>query len=239
MFTVAFIGPDGAGKTTVAHEVKQRLGHPAAYMYMGVNWEASDQLLWSTRLMQRLRRRGVGTHGYSGPRSGVVDEAPPPFPRRMLAASWSGLALANRLAEEWHRQYLAWLCVRRGVIVIFDRHFFPDYFADDIAAPNRSLGRRLHGFLLDRVYPKPDVLLYLDAPPELLHARKGEGTLESLEQRRQDYLGLARYVRHFVIIDASQPLDQVVSDATQAIEAFVTKKAVSSQADSSVTNGSA
>jgi thymidylate kinase len=225
MFTVAFIGPDGAGKTTVAHEVKERLGRPATYMYMGVNWEASDQLLWSTRLMQRLRRKGAGTPGYGGLRSSATAETPRPLTRRVLASGWSGLALANRLAEEWHRQFLAWRCVRHGVIVIFDRHFFPDYFADDIAAPNRSLGRRLHGFLLDRVYPKPDVLIYLDAPPELLHARKGEGTLESLEQRRQDYLDLARYVRHFVTIDASRPLDQVVRDATQAIESFATKSA--------------
>jgi thymidylate kinase len=237
MFTVAFIGPDGAGKTTVAHEVKQRLGRPSTYMYMGVNWEASDHLLWSTRLMQRLRRKGAATSGYRGP--SAWDETPPPLGRRVLVAGWSGLALANRLAEEWYRQFLAWRCVRRGVIVIFDRHFFPDYFADDIAAPNRSLGRRLHGFLLDRVYPKPDVLLYLDAPPEMLFERKGEGTIESLERRRQDYLGLARHVRHFITIDASRPLDQVVKEATQAIESFATRTAFSSRADRGGTTGSA
>ena len=48
--------------------------------------------------------------------------------------------------------------------------------------------RRIHGYNLRRLYPRPDLVILLDAPAEVFFARKGEGTLESIESRRQEYL---------------------------------------------------
>jgi thymidylate kinase len=228
VFTVALIGPDGAGKTTVARRLEQSLAIPAKYVYMGVNWDASDRLLPTTRLIQRIRRaRGKAAAG-AGPPPPPRSAAPSsrPLARRALRGAWTALALANRLAEEWYRQLRTWSYVRRGVVVVFDRHFFSDYHAHDIAGDGaRGLDRRLHGFLLSRVYPKPSLVVYLDAPPEVLLARKGEGTLESLERRRRDYLELAAETDHFVRVDASQPLDDVARDVAAAIESFAASTA--------------
>ncbi len=221
MFTVALIGPDGAGKTTVARKLEHALELPAKYIYMGVNWDASDQLLPTTRLIQAMRRARGKTPGPGG-RPPPRREGSPrrPLPRRALRGVWTAFALANRLAEEWYRQLRAWAYVRRGVVVVFDRHFFADYHAHDIAGNGaRPFERRVHGFLLAHVYPKPSLVIYLDAPPELLLARKGEGTLESLEERRRDYLDLAAETPHFVTVDASRALDEVVTDVAEAIKA--------------------
>lgn len=233
-FTVALIGPDGAGKTTVARSLEQALALPARYIYMGVNWEASNHLLPTTRLMQAIRQRGGSRKGRGGPPE--TTDTPSPkgsIPKRVLRTGWRALALTNRVAEEWYRQLLAWSYVRRGYVVIFDRHFFSDYHAEDIAAPNRTLSRLIHGSLLIRVYPKPNLVVFLDAPAEVLFARKGEGTLQSLERRRRDYLSLAASTPHFVSVDASDPLDEVVRSVAAVIEAFAAGRPLSGDANSS------
>jgi thymidylate kinase len=221
MFTVALIGPDGAGKTTVARELERALTLQTKYLYMGVTWDASNHLLPTTRLVQALRRARRGTREAQTMRGGEDDVRPTrAWPARTRRGAWQALALANRIFEEWYRQLLAWWYVRRGVIVVFDRHFFSDYHAQDVVGARRGVLKRVHGLVLAHGYPKPALAVYLDAPPELLLARKGEGTLEWLEQRRQDYLALASETEHFVTVDASQPLDQVVKEVAGAIESF-------------------
>ena len=210
MFTVALIGADGAGKTTVARRLESELELPVTYIYMGVSAEASNHQLPSTRIAHAVKRRTEASRA-----------ARPRGVRRACRAARSALRLANRLAEEWYRQLLAWSCLRKGSIVVFDRHFFSDYYAYDVAGAGRAqMSRRIHGLLLDKVYPKPDLVIYLDAPPEVLLARKGEGTAELLERRRDDYLAIGRLVPHFAVVDASKPLDAVTDDVVAEITSF-------------------
>jgi thymidylate kinase len=79
----------------------------------------------------------------------------------------------------------------------------------------------VHGFNLRRLYPRPDLVVLLDAPAEVLHARKGEGSIEALEARRQEYLGQAGLFRRFVVVDASQPTETVAADVRARIVEFV------------------
>ena len=46
--------------------------------------------------------------------------------KRAARSFKSGLALANRFAEEWYRQCLAWSYQLRGRIVLFDRSHYED-----------------------------------------------------------------------------------------------------------------
>ena len=223
MFTVALIGPDGAGKTTVARRLEDVLELPVKYLYMGINPDSSNHLLPTTRLVRTVKRARGAKPDAGGPRDSRDLRKPRPkgAARRVLALAKAPLRLANRLAEEWYRQCLAWYHVRRGTIVVFDRHFFSDYYAYDIAGGSeRPLSRRIHGFLLSRVYPAPDLVIYLDAPSDVLLARKGEGTIESLERRRGEYLELAPLVENFAVVDASGPLDDVTRGVAELICRF-------------------
>jgi len=228
MFTVALIGLDGAGKTTLGRRLEHMFPLPVKYLYMGVNRDSSNYMLPTTRLIHMIKR----TSGTKPERAGPPHPAQPaPRPKGMVkrgaASLKSSLSLVNQLAEEWFRQGLAWCYQSRGYIVLFDRHFFSDYYASDIAVgrEGRSLHRRIHGFLLDRVYPKPDLVIYLDAPAEVLFARKGEGTIESLEHRRQGYLQMRSFVKHFAVVDASQPADDVAQEVARLVWDFYLSQA--------------
>jgi len=202
--TVALIGCDGAGKTTVARALERVGDLPVRYLYMGVSPGSSNRLLPTTRLAHALKRSAASGNGRRphAPR----DTRPPP-----LRAGRSALRLANRVAEEWYRQLIAMVHVRRGRIVVFDRHFTIDYHAADVEAAGRPLHRRIHGFLLTRLYPLPDLVILLDAPPEVLFARKGEGTISSLSRRRGEYRRFGAGLERFAVVEATQPLEDVVA----------------------------
>jgi thymidylate kinase len=216
-FAVALIGPDGAGKTTVARRLQHELGLPCTYLYMGVNPTSSNRLLPTTRLAQALKVRRGATGTVAAPRQGRSSRGP--F-RRAVRGLRSGAWLMNRLAEETYRLALSWRARRRGLVVILDRDFYYDYHATDVSARAASPGRRLHGALLRTVYPKPDLVVYLDAPPEVVLARKGEGSLESVAARREQYLELVRQASEHRIVDATLPLDAVVDEVARHVRAF-------------------
>jgi len=210
--TVALVGPDGAGKSTVSARLADAgLPRPVKVIYMGVNLEASSLMLPTTRLLLAAKRlRGRRTDlvaspgdGRSGPGRPVKD----------------GVRMTLWMLEEWFRQAVATAYSRRGSIVVFDRHFFADYYHADVRAGRapRSPLRRFHGWMLEHGYPKPDLTILLDAPAERLHARKPDATVTWLEQRRRQYLELAEVVPGYVVLDADRPLDDVVSDAADLI----------------------
>lgn len=223
MFTVALVGPDGAGKTTVSRELVKKLPVPVKYVYMGINLEASNMVLPTTRLLLEIKRRRGGRPDMAGPPDPSKRKRPPKgVLKRALFELKAWARLLNRVAEASFRQMAVWFYQMRGYVVLFDRHFFLDYYAHDIANPDphRHLTSRVHGWFLQHLYPKPHLVIYLDAPPEVLFARKGEGSPELLARRRQEYLDFRNVVEHFYLVDASQPLEQVVSEVKDIIMEF-------------------
>ncbi|MDQ2998540.1 MAG: hypothetical protein M3R61_16010, partial [Chloroflexota bacterium] len=96
----------------------------------------------------------------------------------------------------------------------FDRYVY-DQQLD--AARKRSLKTRARRWLLAAAAPKPNLVVFLDAPGELLYARKGEHSPEILEQQRQHYLGLRAHIPQMVVVDATRDADQVRRTVTALI----------------------
>jgi Thymidylate kinase len=219
-FSVALIGPDGAGKSASSERLGGILPLPLKRIYMGINPDASDTLLPTTRLIFAIKRAQAGKADTDA-EAGDPSPSPAGLLHRTAAGLRSGARLVAWVSEEWFRQGVAAYHMRRGRIVVFDRHFFVDYYRHDAAgATARPLGARLHEFLLRRAYPKPDLTICLDAPSEVLSARKQEAPPEWLERRRREYLAMARVLPHFVIVDAGQPLEDVTRDVATAIVDF-------------------
>lgn len=223
MFTVALIGVDGAGKTTVAKRILKETDLKIRYVYMGANPESSNVLLPTTRFVLWLRQASGKTKEKPALRE-MKTAAPPKKKglRRLFAAVKPYLWLVHHAAEEWYRQFVVWSHVLRGSVVIFDRHFFFDYYAYDIVrgGKGRPLPRRFHGWMLNRLYPKPDLVIFLDAPVGLLYSRKPEASLAYMLSRREEYVGLQDRFKNFFVVDASQPEDAVVRDVLRIIEDF-------------------
>ena len=223
--TVALVGADGAGKSTLARLLRDAdLPRPVETVYMGVNLEASTLMLPTTwLLLAAKRRRGgrpdlVATDLGARPGTPTGPGARARRPARELArfAVWS--------TEEWLRQVVVALHSARGRIVVFDRHFVADYWHADAAAvgageARRGAASRAHGWLLRNLYPRPDLTLCLDAPAEVLYARKPEASVAWLEERRRQYLALDSVVPRLVVLDAVRPIEAVLAEAVDAIAA--------------------
>lgn len=162
---VAVLGPDGAGKSTLAASLAATLPVPTRTIYLG------------------LYGAGLAKAGRLG------------FVRR-LARLWRGWG-----AGLWHRI--------RGRVVVYDRHAF-----DALLAPTRGTRKaRLRRWALLHAIPDPALVLILDAPAELLFARKGEHDVAILDAQRRGYLALAARLRSAEVLDATRDPEAVRRDA--------------------------
>ena len=214
---VALVGADGAGKTTISRMLERAaLPAPVKRIYMGVNLESSSLMLPTTRLLVAAKRARGGRPDLVGTPSGTV---PHPRPSTWRRSARSGARMTVWILEEWLRQVVAWWYSRAGYLVVFDRHFIADYHHSNLASARggREPVRSLHGWLLRHVYPRPDLVVCLDAPGRVLWARKPESDLQTVEERRLSYLELDGIVPAFVVVDADRPLDAVLDEVLETI----------------------
>ncbi|MEZ4663910.1 MAG: hypothetical protein R2911_40775 [Caldilineaceae bacterium] len=124
------------------------------------------------------------------------------------------LGLAGRILRQWTRYGSALTHLARRRLVIFDRYTYDALLTAADGADWRKQGRR---WLLANCCPAPDLVVVLDAPGELLFARKGEHTAALLETQRQQYLALRGRIPNMTVVDATQDSDQVRRTVTALI----------------------
>jgi len=219
MSSIALIGPDGAGKTTISQMLLESGSFSLKYVYMGISIESSNFALPTSRiahLMKRLLRKGLpGFQRREQVRGG--HDGGPPRPSNPLRAAARAL---NRLAEEWYRQFVSWSYQARGYLVLYDRHFLLDFPLEVLDGPSLPLSERLHRWCLARFYPQPDLVICLDAPADILFARKKEWGPEVLERRRQAFLRQEKRLRNFVRVDTTRCLEEVYAEVANHIRRF-------------------
>jgi len=126
-----------------------------------------------------------------------------------------------KLGWLWFNWWLGWWReLRKGSrdgLVLFDR-----FHGDLLIDPRRYRygGAIWLASLASRLMPQPDLILFLDAPPEVLLARKQEVSCEALERSRERYLQFGKSRRQFLLIDVNRPLDDVVKDVISRINAI-------------------
>jgi hypothetical protein len=142
---------------------------------------------------------------YLGLEGGIFANRPP--------SRIPGGGLLQRAMHAWSVYARSRADLSRRRFVLFDRYPYEALLPSD-----RPLGfaSRLRRAVMGRLLPPPHLVVFLDAPGEVLHARKQEHSVERLERDRQGYLSLAKR-RGWTVIDATQGADEVRRDVTEAI----------------------
>jgi thymidylate kinase len=212
---ITLVGADGAGKSTHARLLAESV-RPSTYIYMGSNPSAATHSLPTTRAWTWAKRVLGGKAHHSGPPAPGPARAPRGAARRALQHIKSIGVVLLRASEELYRLSLARALAGRGQFVILDRHPYLDYHQRRVRSDGGWMrwGDRLHALLLRHLYPKPERLVLLDAPAEILYARKPEGSLDALRARRQEYLDLPGRLPdgvHMHVLDVSGSMEEVAS----------------------------
>lgn len=182
---IAFLGCDGSGKSAVIAGVTTRLAQSGLEVSHG-HW------------------RPVAFPKEASTASRAADDPHGQVPRGSLSS-------VLKLKWLWLNWWVGWFRSLRGQaqngVLLFDR-----YHADLLVDPVRYRygGPLWVARLASRWMPQPDIVFYLDAPPEVLLSRKQEVPKCALERSRAAYLELAASHPSFRVIDATQVLEQVV-----------------------------
>jgi thymidylate kinase len=149
----------------------------------------------------------------AGGGTGMVVVDPHAKPPRSLPVSL--VKIGAWLVEEW---YAAIFQDDKETLLICDR-----YYHDLLIDPKRyRYGAPLSvARIVGRLIPRPNLWVLLDAPAEVLQARKQEVPLEETVRQRQAYFDFVSQQQHHAIIDASQPLEKVVAAVESVILAAV------------------
>lgn len=195
--SIAFLGADGAGKSTLIRRVTEELG------------ESFRQVRYCHLRPGVLPARN-GTGG-----APVVD--PHGRPLRGAAAS------VAKLLHFWADYVIGgfvWLYPLRvrSTLVIFDR-----YYHDLLADPRRyRYGASLKlARWLGLAVPQPDLCFVLDVPAEVLQARKQEVPFAESRRQREAYIETAACLRGARVIDASRPIDEVVARTLEEVIVYL------------------
>jgi thymidylate kinase len=178
---IALLGPDGAGKTTIAKKLLQ-LPFDSKYVYMG-----RDQFIIP---IQKIRNRWEKKEGAWKGKRYLLKEI---------------LVYCHRFIELYLRYlFRALPFYKRGYLIIYDRYLYDLFVGKGI---NK---RRIIHKLMYQLFPKPDIVFYLNVDPKIAFERKKEHSEKIIEQVSQEYKKLDGIIPELTTINANEKEKKVL-----------------------------
>lgn len=220
---VAFLGVDGAGKSTVMARLERDLA-PAFWSTRRYHGRALESpLRWTKRVRAQRKLRDQEIKSAASTNAALPSRDPHNKPSRGLLLSvlkltlwWADYTFLGYLRDIYPN-------LRRDALVLFDR-----YYQDLLVDPRRHRygGPLWLARFAGRFFPRPHLTILLDAPPEVLQSRKQEVSLEETTRQREAYLRLVKELPGGHVVDASRPVDAVVAETEKILlEHLATREA--------------
>ena len=230
---VAFLGVDGAGKSTVIARVSLDLVPAFQDIKQYHKRTFPSAIEWTKRYLLRARPGELEEEGVPVHKDGSVpsydSSAQPPSklhdphalqPRKLIVSlaglgfKWANYTLSGYAADIYPR-------LVRSTLVLLDRGYH-----DLLVDPKRYryggpawLARAVGWFI-----PRPQLVILLDAPAGVLYSRRRELPFEEITRQREAYLELTRNLPNGHVVDASKPLDEVVVRVEQVILDYMAER---------------
>jgi hypothetical protein len=172
-------------------------------------------LRWTKRVrrQRQLRTREL-EDAATDPHAVPVSRDPHAKPSKGLVLSlvkltlwWADYTFLGYLTDIYPR-------LQRSGLVLFDR-----YYQDLLVDPRRHRygGPLWLARFAGRFFPRPHLVILLDAPPEVLHSRKQEVSLEETARQRKIYLEIVQNLSNGHVVDASKPAHEVAAEAEKVV----------------------
>ena len=194
-FFMTLLGPDGAGKTTIAKlltesEAIKKLFSRQKYFYRRF------EVPWKKRV-QRILTTTVPKFG------GEIREDGSIVPITPLKASIYAIYLA--LEYLTGHLFLRWWKANTG-LVVFDRYFYDFLVFEDFARCPWLLLR-----FLAKIVPRPDAIIYLKNDASTIFARKPERPIAEIERQARICESLVAELPNSFITDTSKDIYKIIN----------------------------
>ena len=211
---IVFCGIDGSGKTTQAHLLVDTLHKDRrAVSYVWARWE---QVLVKPFTVKWKSAIGQET-GFSDGRAKENKEKK----HRLLNNPFFRWLWLGAFFVDYGLQILVKVRSRliRGGIIVSDRMFYDSVIDQAINLGNNKdwLLNNLDSTWMKIIFPKPDMVLYIDCPGEMAFERKDDAPdLEYLTDRRELYRLLADKYK-WVQIDGTRSVDDIAAQVKDIV----------------------